>query len=1317
MGGKSSTTTQAVSIPPEVLARYNAVNARADQAAGTPFQPYSYNPADFVAQLTPTQLAGIQNINYAAGQAQPYYDEATGQLMGAQQAAVPYYGAAADIYGQAYNQAQPLNQMALQQYYGGLEAASPLTQAALQNLAYGQAQGQDITGASLSQLGAAQQAAAPYQQLATQYGLAGATSVGPGDLNTQAYMSPYMQGVVAPTAALLNQQNQQAMAGQTANAIRSGAFGGDRASIAAANLAQQQQLATGKVLGELMQSGYGQSLSTAQQQQQLALQAEQANRSAQAAAAQQFLGIGQQGFGQALQSAEQQRAAAQQLFGQGATTAQQQAALAQQLYGQQTGTGQAVQGLAQQLYQQGMGLGQGQQGIGKELYGMGAATAQQLAGLGTGAQAAALQGAQAQMGAGQAQQQTAQAGLQALYNQYLQQQGYPFQVAQFLANVAMGTGALSGSTTTTNQPGGLFSDERVKENIRRIGRTEDGQPIYAYNYKGDPKEHTQIGLIAQEVEKKHPEAVGLAGGIKTVNYDKATRKAAGLARHDDVIDGEYTAKEGGHVHPEHAGLGFADGGMPYSDPNPTKLDIPNEKPDIQKLPTPGEAPKGRSAMEDVMDIAKIAAMFMADGGRAGYADGGSPGLVSPSDMAALLQAQAQMFGPYSQANRPMGGAPGGAGFVPAGNLPVSGLAVAKGDLPHQMSTIEQAKQLGDVGKTGVELYKKGKEAGVFGKDEDPLQKELKEYGIFARGGVAGRNGYEDGGKPTFGDYSAPEIDVEGPKFVTRNGEIIGVRPPESNEPSALASAFGKIREFGQSLRPGVAPGSDPWAEVFGGSQRAPGLGAAQSPDAPPPVSAADIYAGPDRSQQKRPGLAPSPAAPVSRDQVQQFMTDVGGEQAVAAPSAPASPTAERDLGMAPSLEGSTVPGTPVLAGLGAATKPTAAKAPAEPGKLNKFLEWAKKPENFIPLATGITGTIMAPTRNPLVAAAYGLQSGVQAYQPTLQKQAQLEQTRATTGQTQALTLNQLYQMAGQRNLVPVEDPNGPFSVGSKRYSLAPISAAIKRPEGAGAATTVTGPTVLGKTGIETADAAGNRFLMASPEEQKASKQQIDEIAGDAVNAQSDMMDINRFASAASFPRSGAYEAGALYPLKSQIFNWYNSLVSTFIKDPETRKNLMVDPQGMTEAQITDKVTTGTAALREAGAGQRSFGALQAFLKATPNQTMPREAMLNLISDMVVHNQQTMDKARYINDFDKRVEASTGLPRNFYATDALQAYNSDNPVTKYQADRDNLFNVMNKNQYQNIMTLLQNPEKRDAMIKAIDSKYGAGFHRYFTGARY
>ena len=60
-GGKGGTSTSTVSIPPEVLARYNAVNARAEEVAATPFQSYSTDPNAFVAPLSNTQVAGINN--------------------------------------------------------------------------------------------------------------------------------------------------------------------------------------------------------------------------------------------------------------------------------------------------------------------------------------------------------------------------------------------------------------------------------------------------------------------------------------------------------------------------------------------------------------------------------------------------------------------------------------------------------------------------------------------------------------------------------------------------------------------------------------------------------------------------------------------------------------------------------------------------------------------------------------------------------------------------------------------------------------------------------------------------------------------------------------------------------------------------------------------------------------------------------------------------------------------------------------------------------------------------------------------------------
>ena len=490
MGGKSSQSTQQITIPPEVLARYNSVNATAEAAAQKPFQQYSTDPNAFVAPLTSTQRAGIANTNYYAGAAQPYYGAATGQLMSAQERAMPYYVSATNALERGYGQAMP--------YY-------------------------DVsTGLTLRGLEGAQ----PYQGMATGYLGQGVRAVNPGELGASQinqYMSPYLQNVLQGTAAMQNQLNQQAMSGQTGNAIRQGAFGGDRAGIAAANLAQQQQLANAKIFSDILNQGYGQGLSTAQQQQQLGLSAEQANRAAQQQAVQQALAIGQQGFGQNLTAAQQMQ-----------------------------GLGQGLFGMGNQMSQQYANLGQG-------IYGMGANTSQQLASLGQGVQGSGLAGAQAQIAAGTPEQQTQQAGLSALYNQFQQQQSYPFQVAQFLANIAMGTGALSGSTTTTNQAMGGFSDKRLKENIKPIGKTFDGQNIYSYNFKGEPT--TEIGLLAQEVEKHHPEAVGLAGGYKTVRYDKATEDAS-----DRGHFASGGAAMGGGVMPYHAGEGFYDGGFVGFDP-------------------------------------------------------------------------------------------------------------------------------------------------------------------------------------------------------------------------------------------------------------------------------------------------------------------------------------------------------------------------------------------------------------------------------------------------------------------------------------------------------------------------------------------------------------------------------------------------------------------------------------------------------------------------------------------------------------------------------------------------------------------------------
>lgn len=343
-GGKGGggSTVQQVQIPPEVLARYNAVNAKAETVAATPFEKYT---GEFVAPLNATQTAGINATSNASQMAQPYYQDATSATK------------------------------------AGMQNVGPLTAAQIQQ-----------------------------------------------------YQNPYTQAVVDPTVRALQQQQGMQLSDQQSQAIRGGAFGGDRAGLNRAQLQGQQNLALGQAIAPLYQAGYNTAVQTA---------------------------MGQQGV--------------------------------------------VAADLARQL-----------------------AGGQQLANLGSAAQNAALTGAQAKIAAGTLPQQTQQAEDTAKYQQFQQEKGYPFQTTQFLANIAEGTGALSGNTTTQQQGGGFFSsDARLKENIEPVGELFDGQKVYRYNFKDDPDKKTQIGIIAQEAAAKRKPGLGIDDdGFLAVNYRDVTDEAA-----------------------------------------------------------------------------------------------------------------------------------------------------------------------------------------------------------------------------------------------------------------------------------------------------------------------------------------------------------------------------------------------------------------------------------------------------------------------------------------------------------------------------------------------------------------------------------------------------------------------------------------------------------------------------------------------------------------------------------------------------------------------------------------------------------------------
>lgn len=134
------------------------------------------------------------------------------------------------------------------------------------------------------------------------------------------------------------------------------------------------------------------------------------------------------------------------------------------------------------------------------------------------------------------------------YEDFDKERAYPYEQLNFLSNILNPmTSYYAGGTTTGQQRNGggstlgniigmganiasivsaiPWSDRRLKENIKKVGKLDNGLPVFRYNFKGDPK--TQIGVMAQDVEKVNPKAVAELGGAKMVDYKEATRKFMG----------------------------------------------------------------------------------------------------------------------------------------------------------------------------------------------------------------------------------------------------------------------------------------------------------------------------------------------------------------------------------------------------------------------------------------------------------------------------------------------------------------------------------------------------------------------------------------------------------------------------------------------------------------------------------------------------------------------------------------------------------------------------------------------------------------------
>jgi hypothetical protein len=161
----------------------------------------------------------------------------------------------------------PQQTAAIQAGQQGIGAYAPYLQAGQQALSGGTAtlgeaadvlRGADTRG----QFGAAQQAA----NIAAQGTMQNAQPIGQQQIGQ--YMNPYNNLVLSQQLQEMNRQAQMQQQGLNAQAVRAGAFGGSRQGIAQQELNRNLMNTQNQAIA---QGGYGQALSTAQQQQQAGL--------------------------------------------------------------------------------------------------------------------------------------------------------------------------------------------------------------------------------------------------------------------------------------------------------------------------------------------------------------------------------------------------------------------------------------------------------------------------------------------------------------------------------------------------------------------------------------------------------------------------------------------------------------------------------------------------------------------------------------------------------------------------------------------------------------------------------------------------------------------------------------------------------------------------------------------------------------------------------------------------------------------------------------------------------------------------------------
>ena len=390
---KNQTSTSTTKPSPQALSAFKGISNILTSAAGRPLQQYA---GPRVAGFTPDQQAGFRAVQNAQG------------------AGIPFLNAASRYAAQGAAPISRVPQVGTGQVGTG-------------QVGTGQVGTRDVTTQGVNYQG--------YDP--EQFSGAGIAQ----------FFNPYQQNVIDSSLANINRNNAVQQNQLLGNAIQSGAspFGGDRAGVAAAELARNQALASNQTIADITSQGYGQALQAFQNQQGLNTQAGLQNAgnslaASQANAANALSASGQNAANYLTASGQN---ASNTLTASQANAANQLSASGQNAANRLAASGQNASNYLNTAENNATRAGN---------------AAGQFANFSNQAQQQGLAGASALLQTGGLQQQLAQNQLDIPYQNFVQRQQYPQQQVQWLASLLSGSQPNLGSTTAQDQPGpGLLS--------------------------------------------------------------------------------------------------------------------------------------------------------------------------------------------------------------------------------------------------------------------------------------------------------------------------------------------------------------------------------------------------------------------------------------------------------------------------------------------------------------------------------------------------------------------------------------------------------------------------------------------------------------------------------------------------------------------------------------------------------------------------------------------------------------------------------------------------------------------------------------------